>query len=89
VVAQYQFDFGLRPSIAYLQSRGKNISNGTVDAGKQDLLKYIDVGATYYFNKNMSTYVDYKINLLDANDFTRAAGIATDDVVALGLVYQF
>ncbi len=44
---------------------------------------------TYYFNKNMSTYVDYKINLLDDNDFTRRAGISTDDVVALGLVYQF
>ncbi len=24
-VAQYQFDFGLRPSIAYLHSRGENI----------------------------------------------------------------
>ena len=23
---------------------------------------------TYYFNKNMSTYVDYKINLLDEDD---------------------
>ena len=89
VVAQYQFDFGLRPSIAYLQSRGKGISNNTTNYGDQDLLKYVDVGATYYFNKNMSTYVDYKINLMDANDFTRAAGIATDDVVALGLVYQF
>ncbi|WBU50808.1 porin OmpC [Kosakonia pseudosacchari] len=91
VVAQYQFDFGLRPSIAYLQSKGKDISNntGTVNFGDQDILKYIDVGATYYFNKNMSTYVDYKINLLDDNDFTKAAGIATDNVVALGLVYQF
>ncbi|MGY5956189.1 Outer membrane pore protein C [Kosakonia sp. BK9b] len=91
VVAQYQFDFGLRPSIAYLQSKGKDITNntGTVNFGDQDILKYIDVGATYYFNKNMSTYVDYKINLLDDNDFTRAAGITTDNVVALGLVYQF
>ncbi|MEJ1857838.1 porin, partial [Escherichia coli] len=25
VVAQYQFDFGLRPSVAYLQSKGKNL----------------------------------------------------------------
>ncbi|WP_267204057.1 porin [Escherichia coli] len=55
----------------------------------EDILKYVDVGATYYFNKNMSTYVDYKINLLDDNQFTRAAGINTDDIVALGLVYQF
>ncbi|TNV21498.1 porin OmpC [Buttiauxella sp. B2] len=85
VVAQYQFDFGLRPSIAYLQSKGKDIEG----YGDQDLLKYVDVGATYYFNKNMSTYVDYKINLLDENNFTRNAGVSTDDIVALGLVYQF
>ena len=86
LVAQYQFDFGLRPSVAYLQSKGKDIDRGY---GDQDLMKYVDVGATYYFNKNMSTYVDYKINLMDDNDFTRAAKINTDDVVALGLVYQF
>uniref|UniRef100_UPI001F154CF0 porin n=1 Tax=Enterobacter asburiae TaxID=61645 RepID=UPI001F154CF0 len=85
VVAQYQFDFGLRPSIAYLQSKGKDIEN----FGDQDLVKYIDVGTTYYFNKNMSTYVDYKINLLDDNQFTRQAGIGTDNIVALGLTYQF
>lgn len=91
LVAQYQFDFGLRPSLAYLQSKGKNINSndGGKDYGNQDLLKYIDVGATYSFNKNMSTYVDYKINLLDNNEFTKAAGINTDNVVALGLVYQF
>ncbi len=85
VVAQYQFDFGLRPSVAYLQSKGKDINNGVRNFGDQDLVKYVDVGATYYFNKNMSTYVDYKINLLDDNEFTRRAGISTDDVVALGL----
>ena len=60
-VAQYQFDFGLRPSVAYLQSKGKDLGVW----GDQDLVKYVDVGATYYFNKNMSTFVDYKINLLD------------------------
>ena len=91
VVAEYQFDLGLRPSVAYLQSKGKDLYiNGTNRSyGDQDILKYVDVGATYYFNKNMSTYVDYKINLLDENNFTRAAGISTDDIVALGLVYQF
>ncbi|MFP2237446.1 porin OmpC [Pseudescherichia vulneris] len=90
VTAQYQFDFGLRPEVSYLQSKGKDLNNidGT-SAGDQDLLKYVSVGATYYFNKNMSTYVDYKINLLDDNTFTNNNGINTDDVVALGLVYQF
>ncbi len=81
-VAQYQFDFGLRPSIAYVQSKGKDIDG----IGDADLVKYIDVGATYYFNKNMSTYVDYQINQLDDNN---RLGLNTDDTVALGLVYQF
>ena len=34
-------------------------------------------------------FVDYKINLIDENDFTRQAGINTDDVAAVGVVYQF
>ncbi|MFZ5178775.1 porin OmpC [Enterobacter kobei] len=85
MVAQYQFDSGLRPSVAYLQSKGKQLE-GFHD---QDLLKYVELGTTYFFNKNMSTYVDYKINLLDESDFTRRAGISTDNVVATGLVYQF
>lgn len=85
VVAQYQFDFGLRPSIAYLKSKGKDLGR----YGDQDLVEYVDVGATYYFNKNMSTYVDYKINLIDDSTFTDAAGIGTDNIVAVGLTYQF
>ncbi|MBC6554467.1 MULTISPECIES: porin OmpC [Citrobacter] len=96
VVAQYQFDFGLRPSVAFLQSKGVDLggwdhhSNGTPRYTDKDLVKYVDVGMTYYFNKNMSTYVDYKINLLDEDDsFYESNGIATDDIVAVGLVYQF
>ena len=82
VVAQYQFDFGLRPSIAYVQTKGKDIEG----VGDVDLTKYFEVGATYYFNKNMSTYVDYIINQIDDNN---ALGVASDDTVAVGLVYQF
>jgi len=96
VTAQYQFDFGLRPAISYLQSKGKdlvmqgNAANPAGNTGDKDLVKYVDIGATYYFNRNMSTYVDYKINLLDEDDsFYSNNGISTDDVVALGLVYQF
>ena len=85
VVAQYQFDFGLRPSIAYLKSKGKDLGR----YGDQDLVEYLDVGATYYFNKNMSTYVDYKINLLDETKFTNDAKISTDNIVAVGMTYQF
>ncbi|QKJ87894.1 Outer membrane porin OmpC [Paramixta manurensis] len=89
--AAYQFDFGLRPFVGYNQTRAKDLGTSASGQtfGSQDLVKFVDVGATYYFNKNMSTYVDYKINLIDSSDFTRAADISTDDVVALGLVYQF
>ena len=97
VTAQYQFDFGLRPAISYLQSKGKDLYGTTTNAnvssnsvGDKDLVKYLDLGATYYFNKNMSTYVDYKINLLDGNDsFYQENGISTDNIVGVGLVYQF
>ena len=89
VTAQYQFDFGLRPAVSFLMSKGKDLSGQGNDDSK-DLVKYADVGATYYFNKNMSTYVDYKINLLDNDDsFYSRNNINTDDVVALGMVYQF
>ncbi|WP_312946978.1 porin OmpC [Superficieibacter sp.] len=88
MTAQYQFDFGLRPSLSFLMSKGRDL-DGNADSSK-DLVKYAEVGATYYFNKNFSTYADYKINLLDEDDsFYANNDIATDDIVALGMVYQF
>ncbi|RWR02585.1 membrane protein [[Pantoea] beijingensis] len=83
LVAQYQFDWGLRPSLGYVQTKGKDIEGGIGDV---DLVKYIDVATTYYFNKNMSTYVDYKINRLSDDN---KLSLNSDDVVSLGLVYQF
>ena len=94
VTAQYQFDFGLRPSLAWVYSRGVDVGVHTNSNGSyltdQDLVNYVDLGATYYFNKNFSTYVDYKINLLDEDSqFYSANGISTDDIVGVGLTYQF
>ncbi|EAP0278928.1 phosphoporin PhoE [Salmonella enterica] len=82
IVAQYMLDFGLQPSIAYLQSKAKD----TGKYGDIDLVKYVDVGATYNFNKNMSAYIDYKINLLKDDN---PAGLSTESIVATGLVYEF
>lgn len=82
LVAQYQFENGIRPSIAYVQSKGKDL--GTV--GSADVLKYAEIGVTYYINKNMFTYVDYQINLLDENN---PLGLSTDDTVAVNLTYRF
>ncbi|MGO3909049.1 porin OmpC [Huaxiibacter chinensis] len=95
-VAQYLFDFGLRPSLAWVYSKGKDLGGNDYHPGNgydyvdQDLVNYVDVGMTYNFNKNFSTYVDYKINLLDEDDaFYADNGIATDDIVGVGMIYQF
>ncbi|HCM9138517.1 TPA: porin [Enterobacter cloacae] len=86
-VAQYQFDFGLRPSLAWVYSKGKDLDGKGFN---HDLVNYISVASTYYFNKNFSTYIDYKINLLDEDEsLYEAYGISTDDVVGIGLTYQF
>lgn len=85
LLAQYQFDFGLRPSLGYLQSKASK--EGVGDFYQ---VKYIDIGTYYYFNKNMSVYADYKINLLrNNNNAVRTLGINTDNVVGFGAVYQF
>ncbi|WP_413723317.1 porin [Sodalis sp. RH23] len=85
MVAQYMFDFGLTPSLAYLWTTGRNIEK----YGRQDLQKFIDIGATYNFNKNLATHIDYKINLLGGNTFTQEAEIHRGNIVAAGLTYQF
>lgn len=82
VVARYQFEFGPRPSLGYVQSKGKDIEG----VGSEDLVKYVDVGLTYYFNKNMSSMVDYKINRFNSDN---KPGLSDDDIVAVSLIYQF
>jgi len=79
--------------VSYLQSKGKDLTadgRNSSDNNDKDLVKYVSVGTSYYFNKNMSTYIDYKIDLLDSDDnFYENNGISTEDIVAVGLVYQF
>lgn len=88
-VVQYQFDFGLRPSLGYVYSKGKDLGarNGQrgVDA---DLVNYVELGTWYYFNKNMNVYTAYKFNLLDEDD-AAITGMPADDQFAMGIVYQF
>ncbi|HEO9694289.1 TPA: porin, partial [Klebsiella aerogenes] len=84
LVTQYQFASGLRPSLAFVSSRGH-----IDDHGEQNLQKYVEVGTSYIFNKNMSGYVDYKHDLLDKNSFTARASINIDNVIGTGLVYKF
>lgn len=85
LVAQYQFIFGLRPSIGYLQS----IIDDDNDSSSHTTKKYIELGTSYNFNKNMLTFIDYRINLLSKDSFSCAANISTDNILALGMVYMF
>ncbi|NIF22695.1 porin [Candidatus Pantoea multigeneris] len=82
IYSQYSFANGIVPSLGYFVSKGQDIEG----YGDVDLLKYVDASLRYYFNKNMSVYSDYRINLLDKNT---PFGILTDDTVGLGITYQF
>lgn len=81
-VAQYNFDFGLTPSVGYVSAKAKDDKNATNDY----ITKYVSLGLTYAFNKNFSTYTEYDINLLKSDN---AYGLNTNDTVAVGVVYQF
>ncbi len=85
-VVQYQFDFGLRPSLGYVYSKGKDLyardGHKGVDA---DRVNYIEVGTWYYFNKNMNVYTAYKFNLLDKDD-AAITDAATHDQFVIGIV---
>lgn len=84
VVAQYQFDTGIRPSVAFLQSKAEKNGHNF------NQVKYIEAGAYLFFNNNMSIYGDYKINLLNRNDYSvKELGVASDDMIGMGIVYQF
>ncbi|WP_319802379.1 porin [Candidatus Symbiopectobacterium sp. NZEC151] len=81
-VAQYNFDFGLTPSLGYVSGKAKDDTNNR----NAYITKYVSLGATYAFNKNFSVYTEYDINLIKD---TNAYGINDDDKVAVGVTYQF
>ncbi|MGD8105121.1 porin [Pantoea sp. FN0302] len=82
LVAKYTFDNGFVPGVGYFRSKGKDLG----PAADQDLLHYWDFSISYYFNKNMSIYADYKLNRISSNN---QLGLAHDDQTGLGLTYQF
>lgn len=86
MVVQYGIDLDvgrITPSLAYVQHKTKANEAGDY----QNKHKYVDVGFSYDFNKNLSAIVDYKINLLKEKDGVTNA--ETKDTLALGLVYKF
>ncbi len=83
-VAQYQFDFGLRPSLGYVLSKGKDIERA-VQVMK--IWSIISMSGLHIIStKICSAFVDYKINQLDSDN---KLNINNDDIVAVGMTYQF
>ncbi|WP_406619136.1 porin [Dickeya fangzhongdai] len=85
-VAQYTFDFGLKPSLAYVSAKADD-ETGAGAGTSGYVLKYVSVGSTYSFNKNLSASVEYAINLID-ND-NNPYSVRTGNSVFTGLTYQF
>ncbi|SET37560.1 porin [Thorsellia anophelis] len=92
-VANYTFDFGLTPSIAYNQLRARHLNayhNGNAENNNANLVKYVAIGANYAFNKNIDMAAGYKINLVKKDAlYSQRAQIATDDQVEMRLTYTF
>ncbi|WES88629.1 porin [Dickeya fangzhongdai] len=84
-VAQYNFDFGLTPSLGYVTAKADDDTSAVKTSGY--ITKYVSLGATYAFNKNFSALVEYDINLIDNdnNPYNRSTG----NTVAVGAIYQF
>ncbi|AUQ25904.1 porin [Dickeya zeae] len=85
-VAQYHFDMGLTPSLAYIAARAYD-ETGIGQATSGYITRYVSLGVNYTFNKNMVMNVAYLRNLISStnNPFARK----TDDTLFTGLVYQF
>jgi len=82
LVARYTFENGLQPEVGYFRSAAKDLEG----LGNQSIINYWDFSLAYYLNKNMSVYVDYKLNRLNKDN---SLGIASDDQTGLGITYQF
>jgi outer membrane pore protein F len=90
-IAEYDFHSGFYPSLSYLDAKGQNSTvQNESNENTWELARQINISTRYEFNKNISTYMNYKINLLKNNNkFITKHNMTTDNVIAAGLVYQF
>ncbi|QCI24424.1 porin [Buchnera aphidicola (Muscaphis stroyani)] len=88
-IAEYDFHSGFHPSLSYSDSTLENFNtqDKSLSSNKQ-LTKEISINTRYEFNKNISTYVNYRINLLK-NDVDQSEKKPTDNIIGAGVVYQF
>lgn len=91
IIGQYKFNDNLQATISYVQSEGNNIPAGYhYSGGNISFLKYVTINTIYKFNKNLSAYFDYRINLLNKNDrYVKSNHIFTNNLFGIGIVYNF
>lgn len=90
-IAEYNFHSGFHPSLSYLDSKGQNlnIKDATTVPKNLELAKQINISTRYEFNKNISTYMNYTINLLKSDNVIKEQNIPTDNTIGAGIVYHF
>ncbi|AEO08149.1 porin [Buchnera aphidicola] len=89
-IAEYDFHSGFYSALSYLDSK-KQTSIFKDGANKNDITssKQINISTRYEFNKNISTYMNYKINLLKNDNADKNQNNFTDNTIGAGIVYQF
>ena len=78
-LAKYMLTNKFQPDISYTRL------TQTVAGRRTQILDYEELGFSYYFNKNMQVFVDYKFN--NARD--RAAGVDCADKLDTGISYHW
>ncbi|EEX4923877.1 hypothetical protein D0720_003972 [Escherichia albertii] len=69
----------LQPNIGYTRL------TQTISGKRTQLLDYVEIGFSYYFNKNMQIFVDYKIN----NARCEVSTIDCSDKLDTGISYHW
>uniref|UniRef100_A0A1V0HP55 Porin domain-containing protein n=1 Tax=Candidatus Riesia pthiripubis TaxID=428412 RepID=A0A1V0HP55_9ENTR len=66
---QYFFDnLHLKPSVSYMKKKEKSQYQHNNKNKEKDLEKFILINTMYFFNKDLTAVLDYKLNLLNDNN---------------------
>ncbi|ARC54771.1 hypothetical protein AOQ88_00640 [Candidatus Riesia sp. GBBU] len=84
-MVQYFFDnLHLKPSISYMKKKEKSLYGHNNKSKKKDLEKFILINTIYFFNKDLTAMVDYKLNLLNDNNMS-----SERNSINFGIGYRF
>lgn len=81
-------DSSVRPILFYSHSKAYNVEQDKNKSIDFYLHKYIGVGTTYLFNKDINIYAEYKFNLLKKHNVKRIK-VSKDNIAAFGFNYSF